>query len=68
MEALLRKWFPLDVKPSKVMDESQPQNGGEPNINTRGFKFVLFESKETLNDMIEVTTNVTKISLKESTY
>jgi hypothetical protein len=67
-EALLRKWFPLDVKPSKVMDESQPQNGGEPNSNTSGLKFVLVESKETINDIIEVTTNVTKISLKEFNY
>jgi hypothetical protein len=68
VEALLRKWFLLDVKPSEVMDEFQPQNGNEPNIDTSGLKFVLAESKETVNDIIEVTIYVTKISLKEFTY
>jgi hypothetical protein len=50
------------------MDEFQPQNGGEPNTNTSGLKFVLVERKEIVNDIIEVNTNVTKISLKEFTY
>jgi hypothetical protein len=50
------------------MDEFQPQNGNEPNTDISGLKFVLVESKEIVNDIIEVTTNVTKISLKDFTY
>jgi hypothetical protein len=68
VEALLCKWFPLDAKPFKVMNESQPQNGGEPNTDTSGLKFVLVKRKEIVNDIVEVTTNVTKISKKEFTY
>ncbi len=44
IETLLRKWFPLDVKPYKIVD--QPQNGGEPNTNTSGLKDFLVESKK----------------------
>jgi hypothetical protein len=44
IETLLHKWFPLDVKPYKIVD--QPQNGGEPNTNTSGFKDFLVESKK----------------------
>jgi len=36
IDVLLRKWILLDVEVSKVMDESQPQHGGETSTNASG--------------------------------
>ncbi len=36
IDVMLRKWILLDVEVFKVMDESQPQHGGETSTNANG--------------------------------
>jgi hypothetical protein len=55
VDVLLCKWFLLDVKTSKVMDEFQLQHGGKPNINTNGLQFVLTKSEKITYDVIKIS-------------
>ncbi len=55
VDVLLCKWFPLDVKTFKVMDEFQLQHGGKLSTNINGLQFVLIESEKITYDVIKIS-------------